>query len=262
MSLNSKLVKAVLDDDAYSCSAQIKAGADPNCKVDENWRRMFCEMTCLQYAISRNRLKAAEALIENGADLFAYGSFNYHIGPYPLFAICANEKANHLLRLVINKGCDIQKTYEYHSGAYRSRSGVIYGSSDTTYSAMKAAILSLNIAAIDILLSHKYVCSDEEIRELIINGNERQSFTAMQGKAIPLKFLLWAIESKKEKLVEMIILHSPHLAKEEKALDEAVSEDLVNIIRILIKNGANGASIGWLRRKFQKQEILDALDGK
>lgn len=54
----------------------------------------------------------------------------------------------------------------------------------------------------------------------------------------------------------------PHLAKEDEALDVAVSKDLVNTIRLLIKHGANGASIGWLRRKFQTKEILDALDGK
>lgn len=262
MSLNSKLVNAMLNDNAQECESLISRGANPNCSVTESWRRMFsADINCLNYAILHNKLNAAKVMIEKGADLFSCAGYYGNIGPFPLFAICSNKKANHLLRLVIQNGCDIQKTYHYAASSYDSSLGV-FSAEDETYSAMMAAIKAENSEAMDILLEHGYKCSDAEIQVLIRAGNDRQAFSAMQITSIRLDYLLLAISEERENLVEKIILHVPHLAKEEEALDEAVSKDLVNTIRLLIKHGANGASIGWLRRKFQKKEILDALDGK
>lgn len=266
MSLNSELVDAMLDDNAQECESLISRGANPNCRVDESWRRMFSNKHCLNYAVLHNKLNAAKVMIEKGADLFFCDEISENIGPFPLFSICSNKNANHLLRLVIQNGCDIQKTYHSESSSYNSLNSLggmgIYTEIKITYSAMRAAMKAENSEAMDILLEHGYKCSDEEIRELINAGNDRHAFSAMQITSIRLDYLLMAIRKERENLVEKIILHVPHLAKEEEALDVAVSKDLVNTIRLLIKHGANGASIGWLRRMFQKQEILDALDGK
>lgn len=265
MSLNSELVNAMLNDNAQECESLISRGANPNCRVDESWRRMFSNKHCLNYAVLHNKLNAAKILIEKGADLLlADESYDENVGPFPLFSICYIEEANHLLRLVIQNGCDIQKTYHYHSESYEGTmiTGYDYDEKNITYSAMRAAIKAENSEAMDILLEHGYKCSDEEIQELIKAGNDRHAFTAMQTNTIRLDYLLWAIENKRESLVKEIIFHMPHLAKEDAALDVAVSKDLVNTIRLLIKHGANGDSIGWLRRKLQTKEILDALDGK
>lgn len=267
MSLNSDLVNAMLDDDAERCIALMKRGANPSCSISSSWRGFWrCDgAPCISYAVSNGMFAAARAMIENGADIFAKEEdFNEEIGPFTLYRICANIEATNLLELVIRKGYDIQREYHYH----KEEKGY-EGISDRkviTFTAMRAAIKADNSDAIRILLEHGYKCSDEEIEMLVKETDENFAIRAIQNnckdKHLPIDYLLWAIDRPSIKICEAIISLNPKLAKGDQALDAAVSNDQVGIIRLLIRNGADSSSIGWLRRKFQNQDVLDALDGK
>lgn len=264
MGINADLVNAMLKDDARKCATLIMKGANPNCTVRESWSCMLDNTPCLSYAIRCERFNAARVLIENGADLFAENS-DYHedIGPYPLYEACAKQEAENILELMIDHGCDIQQCYHYrHKESYSGYSE----DKDIRYTAMRAAVKANNNKAINILLDHGYYCSDEEIGMLIEEVEENYTIRAIQlvkqKKTIPIEYLIWAIQMSSIKITKFILSIQHELATCYEALDAAVAGDHVKIIRMLIKNGADGASIGWLRRKFQSKEVLAALDGK
>lgn len=247
----------------------ILQGANPDCTLNESWRYLMDRRNCLYYAIGVNKFNSAKALIENGADVFAVSpDYNDEIGPFPFLMACYNRNAIHILRFLLDKGIDINIRYQRNESHFEDNwiTGPAYDEVDEFYSPMLTAVRGQNNDAIELLVAHGYSFIDWEIIWLICTNNDNLTKIAISKaqleRPILTKYLLTAITADNNEIVEYILSLQEELVKNEDFLDEAVSKKRVNIIRTLIRKGANAESIGWLRRKFLRSDVLDALNGK